>query len=148
MGAGPASWARHAGAGPRREAGPRKAVAGPNLGANWVAHSRPNPRRGGTGRASGLGRVVSAGLGRTGWTDSTGWDLHKPKRWVEPVRGKTPEKTKLGRGEESGGRGQRLPPLGAAATARVSTQFRSTGSRRVKSSFSPSIEGKYFWLIA
>ncbi|PKI76637.1 hypothetical protein CRG98_002946 [Punica granatum] len=128
-GAVPASWARRERTGlnarelgrgrerGRAGARTRKAVAGPNLRANWVARSGPNPRRGRTGRAFGLGRVVSAGLGRTGWADSIGLDLHKLKRWVEPVRGRTREKMKLGRGEESGGRGQRLPPLGAVATA-------------------------------
>ncbi|OWM78233.1 hypothetical protein CDL15_Pgr015052 [Punica granatum] len=116
-GAGPASsaeraevwaalmgWAERAGVGSRKDAlgqengraGPG-AGAGPNLRAKRVARSGLNSRRGGTGR------IVSAGLGRASWAESAGLDLHKPKRWVEPVRRRMPEKTKMGGEEGSDG---------------------------------------------
>ncbi|PKI53586.1 hypothetical protein CRG98_026036 [Punica granatum] len=111
-----ASWAGRAGAGPRRGAGPRKAVAGPNLRANWVARSGPNPRRGETGRASGLGRVVSVGLGRTGWTDSTGLDQLD---WAGPAQtekmGRARERENTGEDEVGRRRGIRRPRIAASA---------------------------------
>ncbi|PKI33337.1 hypothetical protein CRG98_046272 [Punica granatum] len=54
------------------------AEAGPNLRAKRVARSGLNPRR------SGTGRIASAGLGRAGWAESAGLDLHKPKDGPSP----------------------------------------------------------------
>ncbi|PKI31738.1 hypothetical protein CRG98_047871, partial [Punica granatum] len=55
------------------------------------------------------------------WAESAGLDRHKPKRWAELVRRKTPEKTKMGGDEGSDGREWRFPPLGVATTAREGT---------------------------
>ncbi|PKI71142.1 hypothetical protein CRG98_008440 [Punica granatum] len=123
-GAGPASWAECAevwaallGWAEPEGVGPRKGVlgrehwrAGPNLRAKRVARSGLYLRRGGTSR------IFSAGLSRASWAESARLDLQKPKRWAEPVRRRTSEKTKIGGEEGSDGRERRFPPLGAATT--------------------------------
>ncbi|OWM77735.1 hypothetical protein CDL15_Pgr012437 [Punica granatum] len=72
--------------------------AEPEAKRNW------SDRLGWTGQ-SGLGRICWAGPAQT-------------KRWAEPMRKGTPEKTKMGGKEESSDRGQRFSPLSATATAR------------------------------
>ncbi|OWM86458.1 hypothetical protein CDL15_Pgr026350 [Punica granatum] len=137
-----ASWVGHA------EAGPDRGGLGRARG-NWAVGEETRPRgalaRGGLwasdelgrtgwtrafraefqGRQNGLsrlGRIASTGLG---WADSTGLDLHKPKRWAEPVRGRTPEKTKKG-----GERGFRRPRTAVPASGRLSDDASGRGRRR------------------
>ncbi|OWM91358.1 hypothetical protein CDL15_Pgr000302 [Punica granatum] len=60
-----------------------------------------------------MGRIVSAGLGRAGWAESAGLDLHKPKRWAEPVRRSVSGEDEVGRR-----RGVRRPRMAVPASGR------------------------------
>ncbi|OWM84555.1 hypothetical protein CDL15_Pgr000995 [Punica granatum] len=141
MGTGPASWVGSAESGPDRgglgcarvnwaageEAGPRGALGRGGLWASdglgrtgWLRAfwAEFQARRNGSGR---LGRIASAGLG---WADSTRLNLHKPKRWIEPVRRRAPEKTK------KGGEGFRRPRTTVPASGRRGDGAGRRGRRR------------------
>ncbi|PKI70074.1 hypothetical protein CRG98_009537 [Punica granatum] len=119
-GAGPTSWAGQAEAGPdlgglgrarRNWAACEEAGLRGTLGRRkrWVAEDF-GPQ---TDWAERAGLITFAGLG---WGDSIGLNLHKPKRWAEPVRGRAPENTKKGGERGSDGLERWFPPLGTAAT--------------------------------
>ncbi|OWM63810.1 hypothetical protein CDL15_Pgr006072 [Punica granatum] len=76
-------------------------------------------RLNGSGR---LGRIASAGLG---WADSTGLNLHKPKRWAEPVR-----EAVIGEDEVGRRRGVRRPRAAVPASERRGDGAGRHGRRR------------------